>query len=259
MNKRYRRAYLAGVLFLACMLVVSTILLINFAKKPAFAQHTVGLSLLKSKRPDQYAINIMPLGDSITFGVGSSDLGGYREPLWNKMEATGWDTRFVGSQQSGPASLLERHNEGHSGWRIDQISAHITSWLQAARPQIILLHIGTNDILQGASPVVAEARLSYLLSQITTDDPQAEIIVAQIIPLIRLGRNANVIAYNNAIPGIVRAFDAQGKHIFSVDMYDAIPISDLIDGVHPSSLGYASMATVWYTALKPLVEQYKAA
>jgi lysophospholipase L1-like esterase len=259
LNKRYRLAYLLGVLLLGFILIISTAALLVFVKKASSTQYPAELSLSKHAYPNAQAIRVMPLGDSITFGLGTSDLGGYREPLWHKIEADNWNIRFVGSVQSGPKTLLERADEGHPGWRIDQISAKIVPWLQATQPQIILLHIGTNDIIQGATPELAESRLHYLLNQITVTDPSATVIVAQIIPLERLHRDPAIVAFNNTIPALVHTFDMQGKHVSYVDMYRTVPRSDLVDGIHPDAQGYALMADVWYHALKPLIMQRHAA
>jgi lysophospholipase L1-like esterase len=191
----------------------------------------------------------MPLGDSITAGVGSSDWGGYRDLLWEKIRESKWNIQFVGSEQDGPATLTDRANEGHPGWRIDQISDKIEPWLQATHPQIILLHIGTNDIIQGASPAVAATRLTMLLKQITTFSPAAVVLVAQIIPLGYPSLNKIVVAYDRMIPNIVRSMDIMGKHIMPVDMYNVVPVSDLRDHIHPDNGGYALIANAWYQAL----------
>jgi len=56
--------------------------------------------------------------------------------------------------------------------------------------------------------------------------------------------NAEVFAYKAAIPGIVQADVAQGKHVHYVDMYDAVSPSMLPDQIHPNDTGYALMAKV---------------
>ena len=206
-------------------------------------------SILREELAAHDAISVMPLGDSITAGVGSSGKGGYREKLWEKIKEDGWNMLFVGSELNGPSTMADRHNEGHPGWRIDQISNKVESWLQAEHPQIILLHIGTNDIIQGGSPTLAATRLTRLLNQITATDPTALVLVAQIIPLGNPALNQNVIAYNRMIPDIVRSMDNIGKHITAVDMYDVVPVKDLRDHIHPDNVRYALMANVWYQAL----------
>lgn len=206
-------------------------------------------SILRKELAAHDAISVMPLGDSLTAGVGSSDRGGYREMLSEKIKENGWNMSFVGSELDGPSTMADRYNEGHPGWRIDQISNKVESWLQAEHPQIILLHIGTNDIIQGGSPTLAATRLTRLLNQITATSPTALVLVAQIIPLGYPSLNKNIIAYDRMIPNIVRGMDTMGKHIVPVDMYDVVPVNDLRDHIHPDDVGYALMANAWYQAL----------
>lgn len=199
-------------------------------------------------------VKILPLGDSITEGVNSYRYGGYRVALWQLSQEAGWHVEFVGSQQNGPASLPDKHHEGHSGWRIDQISAHIVPWLQQSQPQIILLHIGTNDIHQGYSVAVALDRLNTLIDQITSTQPDAILVVAQIVALGNATNNAKVMQYDNAIPALVARKVAHGKKVEYVDMYDAVPLSDISDHIHPNTAGYALMAHVWYRALTSIIQ-----
>lgn len=204
-------------------------------------------------RANSVRVKIMPLGDSITYGVGSAAGGGYRLPLWNDLHARGMAVDFVGSQQNGPASF-DRHNEGHPGWKIDQISAKVVNWLRTYQPQIILLHIGTNDFIKNDDPAQAPARLSHLIDLITTTLPNATLIVAQIIPLPRSAKlNAEVVTYNAAIPALIRADQARRKHVQYVDLYHAVPPNLLPDHIHPNEAAYALMAKVWLNALLPLL------
>ena len=195
----------------------------------------------------------MPLGDSITYGVGSSTGGGYRFQLWDDLRVRGFPIDFVGSVQTGPASF-DRENEGHPGWKINQIAAKVVNWLMTYQPSIILLHIGTNDFVKNDDPTQAPARLSHLLNLITTTLPGVTVIVAQILPLPRSARlNAEVVAYNATITSIVQVDVAQGKHVHYVDMYHAVPPAMLPDQIHPNDTGYALMAKVWLYALLPLL------
>lgn len=200
------------------------------------------------------AIKIMPLGDSITYGQYSSTGGGYRLPLWNDLTTWGAHIDFVGSVKTGPANF-DADNEGHPGWKISQIAAHVVGWLNRYQPRIILLHIGTNDFVKNDDPTHAPERLKGLIEQITTTLPEATLIVAQIIPLTLSPRSeAEVVAYNNAIPGIVRSEFARGKHVQYVDMYGAFSSDLFWDHIHPNDRGYERMAKVWERALVPLLK-----
>ncbi len=114
---------------------------------------TIVLGLLLFCADSAYSqVRIMPLGDSITEGVlGSSDDTGYRRALYLSLTAAGHSVNFVGSLANGTPTDFDRDHEGHSGWRADQIRNNISSWLTTNPADIILLHIGTNDISQGQS------------------------------------------------------------------------------------------------------------
>lgn len=200
----------------------------------------------------QQLVKIMPLGDSITEGVNSSFYGGYRVSLWNDAVASGWHVQFVGSRSNGPTSLPDKAHEGHPGWRTDQISTHVVKWLTTYQPQIILLHIGTNDIIQGYSVSTAIMRLNYLIDQITHTLPSAIVIVAAITPLRRPGLASKVQEYNQDLVTLIREKQAVNRHILAVDMYDAMPLNDITDTIHPNDAGYTIMAQVWYKALTQL-------
>lgn len=189
-------------------------------------------------------VKVMPLGDSITDGFNVP--GGYRIDLWQKLVADGYTIDFVGSLANGPAGLGDRDHEGHSGWRIDQIDANIVSWLRTYTPHTILLHIGTNDMVQ--NPSGASDRLAALIDKIIATLPDVYLFVATIVPLPFA--DASVRSFNAAIPGIVQARAAAGKRVYLVDMYSALTAADLADGVHPNAVGYSKMADVWYQALR---------
>ncbi|MEU4155209.1 ricin-type beta-trefoil lectin domain protein [Actinoplanes sp. NPDC026670] len=188
---------------------------------------------------------VMPLGDSIT--EGTQIPGGYRTGLWQRLVAGGYRTDFVGSQFNGPAALGDHDHQGHPGWRIDQIDANITGWLRATTPRTVLLHIGTNDILQNYNVSGAPNRLSTLIDRITTTAPSADVFVATIIPLANSGQENAARTFNAAIPGIVQS---KGSRVHLVDMHAALTTADLIDGVHPTANGYDKMAATWYSALR---------
>jgi lysophospholipase L1-like esterase len=190
-------------------------------------------------------VRIMPLGDSITDGAGVP--GGYRISLRQKLVAAGRSIDFVGSMVNGPGSLGDREHEGHSGWTIGQIDSNIVNWLRTYTPRTILLHIGTND-MYGSDPAGAPRRLSTLIDRITTQSPNADLFVATIIP-IRFA-DQTVRTYNASLTTIVRNKAAQGKRVHLVDMYPAVAMADLPDGIHPNSTGYSKMATTWYNALR---------
>lgn len=195
-------------------------------------------------------IKIMPLGDSITDGFNVP--GGYRINLENLLVDTGRDIDFVGSGSNGPPDLEDQDHEGHSGWRIDELSANIGEWLETSQPEIVLLLIGTNDVLQDYALSTAPDRLGALMDQIVAWNPATKVVVASIPPVGDSANNAQAITFNATIPGLVDARVAQGAMVSYVDMYAVLTPADLADGIHPTAAGYDKMAVVWAQAVLEL-------
>ena len=210
---------------------------------------------------DHGYVNIMPLGDSITEGFRVIDpegtSGGYRSSLFNDLQ---FNFHFVGSISSGPAALVEPAHEGHAGDRIDEIRDGIDGWIAASPPDAVLLHIGTNDIMQDLDEGM-EDRLYDLIERIFEDAPGVTIFVAKIIPMsYDPALNDRVDAYNANVAMVVQNFMQDGANIKLVDMntgFDRSSTSkDLSkDLCHPSLIGYQKLGVRWANALNHAATQ----
>jgi lysophospholipase L1-like esterase len=219
---------------------------------------------------DGSACRIMPLGDSITDGVGSNNPdGGYRVELFRQALADDHEITFVGRQVNGPNTVdnqpFPRNHEGYSGATIasggNQIANRLDGALMANSAHIVLLQIGTNDVY-GGMPATLPGQLGTLLDRITTALPNALVVVAQITPMSRAGAQFNFPnnggdVYNAAIPGVVQQRVDDGKHLLLVNMTAAFnaanpnnPLSLLAEGLHPNNNGYGVMARTWYAAIE---------
>lgn len=199
-------------------------------------------------------LRIMPLGDSITHG--SAIQGGYRIGLWERFLDTNQQVDFVGSESNGPLTI-DRDHEGHPGKAIQYIQEEVNGWLNANPPQMILLMIGTNDMLYPGvydSPS-APQRLNELIQNITINSPETELFVASIPRLNDPVANNRARVFNSQLPEIVDAYVREGKRVHYVDMYSALTPSDLADGVHPNTIGYGKIADTWYESISELIEQ----
>ncbi|MEV6006929.1 ricin-type beta-trefoil lectin domain protein [Streptomyces sp. NPDC051976] len=193
------------------------------------------------------ALRLMPLGDSITWGIGSSSGNGYRGFLGNQLTAEGHPLDFVGSLRNG--TMPDPDNEGHSGWRIDQIAGIANSVLAGYRPDVITLEIGTNDLNGNYQVATAPDRLSALIDQITGDLPDATVLVGTVIVSTSGTEEANRPAFNAKLPGIVQAKQAAGEHVRLVDM-SALSAADLSDSLHPNDTGYSKMAAAFHAGVQ---------
>lgn len=226
------------------------------------ATTVVDLRAIAQSRP----LRILPLGDSITEGYDVP--GGYRIRLCAQLDA--WSDRhglpsveWVGSLQHGPPELRDRNHEGHSGWRIDQLQAEIAAWLATARPDVVLLLIGTNDVVQAYDLARAPERLNQLITTIQAQQPGVWLVVATLPPMdatiLNLGDPAQLQAevdrYNQAVRRLVGDRAARGEAIALVELAEAVDLADLPDGVHPNRIGHDKIADAWFSALMPHLDR----
>jgi lysophospholipase L1-like esterase len=219
------------------LLAVALAAALGFAWPAAAAGHTEASSAAAPA-----TLRLMPLGNSITWGVGSASGNSYRSFLWDRLAAEGHALDFVGSGRNG--TLSDPDNEGHSGWRIDQIAGIADSVLARYRPNVVTLEIGTNDLNGNYQIPTAADRMRALIDQITNDAPDATVLVGTVIISTSGTEEANRPAFNAKLPGIVQAEQAAGKHVRLVDM-SALTTADLSDSLHPNDNGFGKMAAAF--------------
>ena len=189
----------------------------------------------------------MPLGASITYGIHSSDGNGYRRPLAEHLSGT--NLRFIGSVQSG--SMADNYNEGHPGATIRD-TANFARASLGYRPNVILLHVGTNDF-DTVSPKEttedAPERLGGLIDDLIFACPDATILVAQLIHAADPLYEKRIQIFNNRVPDIVAKRANAGHRVMVADMR-SITKQYLGDGIHPTDAGYKIMADIWFAGIK---------
>ncbi|WP_158277800.1 SGNH/GDSL hydrolase family protein [Pseudosporangium ferrugineum] len=196
---------------------------------------------------DFQATRVMPLGDSITRGAGSPTRSSYRMALAERLLKGGLEINYVGSQTDGTGSDV--NHEGHGGWTIDDLSAELDGWLDMYRPDVVLVHAGTNNITQGDGPYVTARKLSAMIDQIRVARPGAYIFVSKIVRSRVPREAAQDRVYNSLIPQLVaKKRDAR----LSVVDQSSVGGIDLHDLHHPNDFGYSKMAWNWYRAMAPV-------
>ncbi|MDT4994136.1 MAG: hypothetical protein QOH97_4028 [Actinoplanes sp.] len=237
------------------VLTSAFLIIVGIAAGPAITSADAGTSAATP-------VKVMPLGDSITWGTASTDGNGYRTALRGLLVGiAGVPIDYVGSQKSGRAA--DNDNEGHPGYRINQIAARVDAWLAAAQPDVVLLNAGTNDMLKNYDLPNAPARLHALIDRIIADRPGVSVVVSTLIPS-RARRsptrptdatsNSRVQAFNAHIPAIVQAERAAGHKVYAADLNSTLTTAEINpDGIHPNEAGYARLAKLWYSALKPVL------
>jgi lysophospholipase L1-like esterase len=231
--------------------------------------------VFSSFRSPAQTLRILPLGNSITEGTdgnppAESQRISYRFALYSMLTTSGYDFDFVGHRWSGYGIFPDANHGGIPGTRDQylvtllqrgydqrwgvQITPNNTPYLDVYPADIILLHIGTNDIThgEGASP----NSVSQILDEIDAWELRTgnEVIVFVARILNRKSYSLTTTQYNNNVAAMVAArndpniitvdIENGAGIVYSVDMQD--------DGIHPYQAGYDKMGQKWFEAIQSL-------
>ena len=252
-------------------------------------------------RPVPQPLQIWPLGDSITQGaLGPSKgvPGGYRGFLDLSLEAAGVQHEFIGSMQTNATAVLQSRgqaaHDGHPAFFVGDVTAGVNGvvrahsysgghWITGLRPDLVLLHIGTNDVLYRVDPqrrfptrdgrvdvddpaqrarFVADltVRLERLVDTVHRLRPDAAIVLATIAPVgsdkcdpltPEYARSVRELALRERLQGArIRLADVWSAYTRKVgDTCEIVPGLLSADRVHPTSAGYAVMAAEFQEAI----------
>ena len=200
-------------------------------------------------------LRVMAMGNSITRGSNSFSTGSYRGPLDQLFTNAGQDIDFVGRLTDGAPNLPDPQHEGVRGRMALELAGEISSILSANRPEVILLMIGTNDVIgenaidnDGASANVVASRIVTNVNNIHAIDPSIHVLVAGLLPTTE-PEGVSIAATNAGLIASINALEDQGRAVSFVDT-SSITLSDLSDGIHPSPSGHLKLANIWFDAIQ---------
>ncbi|MDD6431284.1 MAG: SGNH/GDSL hydrolase family protein [Ruminococcus sp.] len=243
---------------------------------------------------DTEAVKILSLGDSITDGYWTS--GAYRKYMYHDLEQMGYNIDMVGPKGSnsntftynGQSVSYDDNNAGYSGYAIQEMTTKehrsgILETIQATwyngqnmiaayQPDIVLLQIGTNDILSNYNDGITD-RLENLVNVILQDLDADSTVFVSTIPDIDAYTRADwlgsyginawgstqeekdqlmetvtgcIDTYNTSIYNLVLKMQSEGKNVQFADINSVVDYqTDLHDGVHPNEAGYENMGNYW--------------
>ncbi|MEV5334085.1 cellulose binding domain-containing protein [Streptomyces werraensis] len=197
-------------------------------------------------------VRIMPLGDSITGSPGC-----WRALLWNRLQDAGHTgIDFVGTlPPQGCGVAHDGDNEGHGGELVTDVASRnlLPARLAATRPDIVVMHFGTNDVWSNIAPDRILAAYDTLLAQMRESNPDMRVLVARLIPMspatcAECGRR--VVDLNARIPGWAAGASTDRSPVVVVDQWTGFDTAtDTYDGVHPDADGDEKIAARWFPAL----------
>jgi len=209
---------------------------------------------------------IMPVGNSITQGYPFEP--GYREILYNNLVNEGIDFEFVGPDGNVPYNGFYMNGAKIEDFYTGQ-NKDISAAINMYKPNMVLIHIGTNNYTDVAAPYsndngntlitsTASGKLAKVLKQISYYSGIERIILCKIISQKDNGslENPQVDKYNAEIDRIFfdRPSGISVDKMTIVDMNSVLDLSNYYDDRHPNQTGYGKMADEFTRVIKGINE-----
>jgi len=224
------------------------------------------------------AVNIMPVGDSITQGVRGQC--GYRRVLSQALAANPQcAVGFVGSRTAvGFSSSNEvlaacedtnTNHESRPGARADfYIPNELSNRVSAFEPDIVVIHAGSNDLFQGETVSSTVNDVAGMIDAVFSSKPSATVLLLNVIPWSEVSPNPSEFrGFNQASVDMLQVTaqlssqletlaiqrQAAGEAVVLVDVREGFDSNTMtIDGVHPNNNGENHIA---YRVLDALYAQ----
>jgi len=213
---------------------------------------------------------ILPVGDSITQGgKRNRDEFTYRLPLQRILHAHGIPYDFIGSRSVGlhkdatwpdvaPGTPFDPDHEGYYGNRTRQVTDKVISaWTEnTPAPDMVLIHLGTNDQKQGNYEETVAAPLRELIRFLREKNPRAVILLGY----LNFNDSPGAFRIMAEISELKTEMNTSESPVRTVQHYQNFianpkhPQTDTFDWAHPNPRGQQKMAETWFNAMKPFLQ-----
>lgn len=205
-------------------------------------------------------IRIWCLGDSITKGDSTVAIprASYRKALVTLLNDAGLNYDFVGTRNNADASYPQWTDQEHDGWGShtsgnilnggytgpnDDPFPGIASVVDSINPDVVLLHIGTNDY---SLPVATSMNnIHGIINAVRLNNPNVIFFVANMIPIGKAQFQDANNALAAAITSGIESYSTEISPVYMVDMRTGYDMAWFADLVHPDSRGETFMADRW--------------
>jgi PKD repeat protein len=280
--KSARKALFKSVVALCLLLTVTP-----FIGSPASAQ--VEAAGVEAAQVDAAAVanpKILIVGDSITSGLGNNaihaqSLNTYRAPLQALLDGVSTNYDFVGPRTTGtvdfstpgdgkqnyddfafaaPGAFDDFEHAGQPGYNTADIlngfwgnKGKIGDWATAQAADIVLIHIGTVDVLLQFTDLSDSAdNVRAMIDAVRAARPNADIVLATMGTLTPPGGvdySARITTWNSFINSIATEKDTADSRVVVANNFTGYEASWNYDGIMPDSIGQSHIANAFFQAM----------
>lgn len=207
---------------------------------------------------------VCAMGDSITAGIigyNSTTYArsqGFRGELASRLAAKG--AELIGYEQA-PCPAIQGATTYILARQLEATNYECGSDRGPLHPDMVLMLVGINDLMQGLAPGGAVHQVKLMLEGLWKVAPRTQVLLASIF-----GRGTTagtyVSYYNQGLMDLVFSLKNRNHPVEFVPMQArtkmCLPETCDLDMIHPNLEGYAKIADVWWEFIEPHLSTRKA-
>ncbi len=213
-------------------------------------------------------LKIMPVGDSITVGLGlnssPSTYPGYRGLLYKNLTDTGITVDYVGSSSQKypgeltPGELPDDQHQAQGNQNTEFFLNGMAGWLNTSKPDIVLITVGTVNLTCIYKDPANPSQCDQSKSMEENVDKNVENVGKILEAINRAGAKAYLakIPIRQDYPDASRLYNQKlEKYSEQATIVNLESTQISADKVHPTADGFKTMADIWTQAITGSCEQ----
>ncbi|KAI1355321.1 SGNH hydrolase-type esterase domain-containing protein [Xylaria sp. FL0043] len=202
---------------------------------------------------DGTPLRIMCLGASIVRGELSSDRNGFRKTLRGDLAKLGVPINMVGTQRNG--DMPDNDFEAYGGNRISQIHDHAKNIVPQEQPNIFVINVGTNNVLQYKDTDVAGQHMEAFIDYLLTASPRSTVVLSTLLTNTVPNREPLILDINRQFRELYPKYENNTVVLAELHPSSGLPgrpqVEDIsYDGSHPTDRGYEIMGHIMAQAVQ---------
>ncbi|KAI1341419.1 carbohydrate esterase family 3 protein [Xylariaceae sp. FL0016] len=200
-------------------------------------------------------LRIMALGASIVKGETSPGYLGFRKPMRDELVEQGFAVNMVGSVRLG--DFVDNDVEAYGGKKITEMQNYATKVVPETQPNLFVLNLGTNNILQNKDVDKTGEQMKELIEYLLSASNRSTVILSTLLINNVPNKEPMVLDVNSQYRDVVKTLEADGKPVVLAEMHPDEGVADVptaadigSDGSHPTVAGYELMAKLFVKAIQ---------
>ncbi|KAI2784189.1 carbohydrate esterase family 3 protein [Daldinia loculata] len=198
-------------------------------------------------------LRIMSLGASLVRGEFSTGDVGFRKTMRDELVDLGVPVNMVGSQRFG--DMLDNDLEAYGGNRVSQIHEHATRIVPQLQPNLFLIQVGTNNVLQNRDVDKAGAHMEDFINYLLKASTRATVIFSTCLTNTVPDCEPKILDVNKQYRDVIKKFGS--KPVLLAEMHPSEGFPDRPqaadigpDGTHPTDYGYDLMGRIFTESIQ---------